>query len=191
MKICLATNNQHKVEEFVNMLQNSQIKIVTLNELGCFEDIDETEDTLEGNSMLKAAFIYEKYGVNCLADDSGLEIDALDGRPGVYSARYAGEYGNHEKNIQKVLEELGEFENKSAQFRTVITLIIEGVVSQVEGVVRGHITSVKKGTNGFGYDPIFIPEGYTKTFAEMTMEEKNPISHRGIALKKVIEILNK
>lgn len=191
MKICLATNNQHKVEEFISMLQNANFEIVTLKELGCHEDIEETEDTFEGNSMLKAKFIFEKYGVSCMADDSGLEIDALGGKPGVYSARYAGEYGNHDKNIQKVLDELEKIENKQAQFRTVITLIIDGVLTQVEGIVRGQISSVKKGQNGFGYDPIFIPDGFTKTFAEMTMQEKNPISHRGLALEKAIKILNK
>jgi XTP/dITP diphosphohydrolase len=189
MKICLATNNQHKVNEFKNMLQNESFDVITLNELGCFEDIEETETTLEGNSKLKAMFIYEKYKVNCLADDSGLEVDVLGGKPGVYSARYAGEHGNHEKNCVKLLEELKSSENRNAQFRTIITLIIDGVVSQVEGVVRGEISELKRGSNGFGYDPIFIPDGYSKTFAEMTMEEKNPISHRGIALEKVIKLL--
>ncbi len=190
MNLCLATNNTHKVEEMQALL-GKNFELMTLSQIGCFEDIPETADTFDGNSRQKAVFVKEKFGFDCIADDSGLEIDALNGEPGVFSARYAGEHGNHEKNIEKVLGQLLDIDQRGAQFRCVITLILEGKINQFEGIVRGTITREKSGSKGFGYDPIFIPEGYQKTFAEMTMEEKNPISHRGIAIDKMLEFLGK
>ncbi len=190
MNLCLATNNTHKVEEMQALL-GENFELMTLSQIGCFEDIPETADTFDGNSRQKAVFVKEKFGFDCIADDSGLEIDALNGEPGVFSARYAGEHGNHEKNIEKVLGQLLDIDQRGAQFRCVITLILEGKINQFEGIVRGTITREKSGSKGFGYDPIFIPEGYQKTFAEMTMEEKNPISHRGIAIDKMLEFLGK
>ncbi len=190
MKLCLATNNAHKVEEMQALLGNN-FELLTLNQISCFDDIPETMNTFDGNSWQKASYIKEKYGFDCIADDSGLEIDALNGEPGVFSARYAGEHGNHEKNIAKVLSRLENVEQRGAQFRCVITLILNGAVNQFEGIVRGKITREKYGSEGFGYDPIFIPDGFHKTFAEMTMEEKNPISHRGMAIDKMLAFLGK
>jgi XTP/dITP diphosphohydrolase len=190
MQFCLATNNKHKVEE-LQLLLGQTFQIITLDTIGCTEEIEETETTLEGNSRLKARYISDKYKVSTIADDSGLEVEALNGEPGVYSARYAGEHGNHEKNMAKLLENLKNQTNRTAQFRTSITLILDGEVHQFEGIVKGKIIYEKRGTMGFGYDPIFVPDGFEKTFAEMTTEEKNPISHRGKAIEKLLTFLTK
>lgn len=184
--ICLATNNLHKVEE-LQLLLGDKFDIKTLKDIGCFDEIEETENTIEGNSRLKAQYVFDKYGIDCLADDSGLEVDVLNGEPGVYSARYAGEHGNHDKNMDKLLENLKNQMDKSAQFITVLTYISNQEVQQFKGIVRGKIIDVKRGNMGFGYDPIFVPDGYEKTFAEMNTEEKNPISHRG----RAVELLKK
>jgi XTP/dITP diphosphohydrolase len=188
--ICLASNNEHKVEELKSLL-GSTFEIKTLKEIGCEEDIEETANTMAGNSLSKAQYVYNTYGVDCIADDSGLEVDALNGEPGVYSARYAGEHGNHEKNMDKLLFNLKGQENRSARFRTVITLILDGGVEMFDGTVEGRIIEEKRGNQGFGYDPIFVPNGLETTFAEMSMEEKNPISHRGRATAKLIFFLKK
>ncbi len=180
--LCLATNNAHKVEE-LQLLLGDRFEIKTLKDIGCFEDIEETEATIEGNSKLKAQYVFDKYGVDCVADDSGLEVDALGGEPGVYSARYAGEHGNHQKNMDKLLENLHSHTDKSAQFISVLTLITQTEIKQFKGIVRGKIIDTKRGNMGFGYDPIFVPDGFDTTFAEMTTEQKNPISHRGKAVE--------
>lgn len=188
MKLCLATNNAHKVEELQSLL-GEKFQLQTLNEIGCFDDIPETADTFEGNSLQKAMYIWERFQIDCIADDSGLEVEALNDEPGIYSARYAGEHGNHENNMAKLLQNLEGIENRAAQFRCVITLIINGISTHFEGIIRGKIIHEKRGSQGFGYDPIFVPEGYDRTFAEMSIEEKNPISHRGLAVTKMIEFL--
>ncbi len=188
MKLCLATNNAHKVEELQALL-GEKFQLQTLKEIGCFDEIPETTNTFDGNSLQKAMYVWERFRINCIADDSGLEVDALNGEPGVFSARYAGEHGNHEKNITKLLQNLGGIEHRSAQFRSVITLIINGVANNFEGIIRGKITNERRGSQGFGYDPIFVPDGYDRTFAEMSMEEKNPISHRGLAVAQMIDFL--
>jgi XTP/dITP diphosphohydrolase len=194
MKLCLATNNAHKVEELQALL-GEKFQLQTLKEIGCFDDIPETANTFDGNSLQKAMYVWERFKIDCIADDSGLEVDALNGEPGVFSARYAGtpsvgEQVNHAKNIEKLLRNLKGIENRAAQFRSVITLLINGESHFFEGIIRGKITQERHGEKGFGYDPIFMPEGYDRTFAEMTMEEKNPISHRGLAVAKMIEFLN-
>lgn len=188
MTICLATNNAHKVQELQQMLGGT-FTIKTLAEIGFTEEIEETETTFQGNSRLKARHIYDKYGMTTIADDSGLEVEALNGEPGIYSARYAGEHGNHAKNNAKLLAELTGKTNRNAQFRSVITLIHDNNETQFEGIVKGKINEELSGTDGFGYDPLFTPEGFDRTFAEMTMEEKNPISHRGLAVQKLVEHL--
>ena len=188
MKLVFATNNPHKVKELQSILGN-RFNILSLKDIGCFEEIPENSDTLEGNASGKAFYVYNKYKINCFADDTGLEIDALNGKPGVYSARYAGENKNSEDNMQKVLEELKGNNNRKAFFRTVISLIIDGKETQFEGVVHGNILKTPRGDSGFGYDPIFQPEGYTTTFAEMLLSEKNKISHRGNAVKKLVKFL--
>jgi len=194
MKLCLATNNAHKVEELQALL-GEKFQLQTLKEIGCFDDIPETANTFDGNSLQKAVYVWERFKIDCIADDSGLEVDALNGEPGVFSARYAGtpsvgEQVNHAKNIEKLLRNLKGIENRAAQFRSVITLLINGESHFFEGIIRGKITQERHGEKGFGYDPIFMPEGYDRTFAEMTMEEKNPISHRGLAVAKMIDFLN-
>lgn len=166
-------------------------EILTLQEIGCTEDIEETADTFQGNSLIKAQHVYENYNIDCIADDSGLEVDALKGAPGVYSARYAGEHGNHAKNMDKLLIALEGKENRQAQFRTVVTFMENGKPVQFEGIVKGQITLEKTGDRGFGYDPVFMPDGFDKTFAQMTSAEKNPISHRGKAIKDLFEYLKK
>jgi XTP/dITP diphosphohydrolase len=186
--LIFATNNKHKLEEITPLIQN-QFRVISLAEIGCNEEIEESADTLEGNACLKARYIFEKYGFDCFADDTGLEIDSLDGRPGVYSARYAGEPHNFEANIYKVLKELEGNKNRKARFRTVIILIINGIEFQFEGAIEGRILENIRGSNGFGYDPIFIPDGYSQTFAEMPLSEKNKISHRALALEKLIVFL--
>ena len=188
MEIVFATHNRNKLYEIQNLVGN-QYTLVNLNDIGCAEDIPETLPTIEGNASLKSHYVYEKYHHNCFADDSGLEVDALDGAPGVYSARYAGEPKDDNANTQKLLQQLHEVKNRNAQFRTVISLIIDGHETQFEGIVRGQIIHEKRGSMGFGYDPVFIPDGYDKTFAEMPLDLKNQISHRAIATNKLIDYL--
>ncbi len=187
-ELVFATNNPHKIEEIMYAV-GDYVKILSLAEIGCNEDIPETANTLEGNATLKSHYIYDTYHRNCFADDTGLEIDALDGRPGVYSARYAGPEHDHLKNIEKVLKELKGIHNRKARFRTVISLLIEGQELTFEGIVEGVITEKKSGSSGFGYDPVFRPDGFNKTFAEMDIETKNRISHRGKAVRKLIAYL--
>jgi len=189
MKIIFASNNKNKVQEIQNQVPKS-IQIVTLDEIGCTEDIAETGTTLEENAIIKANYITEKYDLPCFADDTGLEIDALNGEPGVYSARYAGEDKNADKNMELVLEKLSNSTNRKAQFKTVIALNINNEQHLFTGIVEGEIRNEKTGTKGFGYDPIFEPENLGKTFAEMSLEEKNKLSHRGRAVEQLIEFLS-
>jgi len=189
MKIVFATNNLHKLEEIRKAIGNKH-EIVSLKEIGFNEEIPETHDTLEGNASEKAFHIYNKYKLNCFADDTGLEIDALNGKPGVYSARYAGENPTFDDNMNKVLEKMEGKTNRLANFRTVISLIIDGKETQFEGICPGTIMTEKYGEDGFGYDPIFMPNGFPETFAEMDLSIKNDISHRGLATKKLIKYLN-
>lgn len=188
-KFVFATNNAHKLEE-VKALLGDKIELLSMKDIKCSADIPETETTLEGNALLKARYIYENYHINCFADDTGLEVEALNGAPGVYSARYAGEEHNSEANMKKLLHELEGAENRKAQFRTIFALIIEGKEHLFEGIVKGEIIKQRKGNAGFGYDPIFVPEGYTQTFAEMGSEEKNKISHRAKAVGKLCKFLH-
>lgn len=189
MKLVFATNNKHKIEEVQHLLkENFQLR--SLQNIGCKEELPETGTTLEANASQKAKYIYEKFGVNCFADDTGLEIEALNGQPGVYSARYAGEEKSAEKNIEKVLSTMKNITNRNAFFKTIISLIINNKNYLFEGLIQGTISTEVKGINGFGYDPIFIPIGYSKSFAEFSLEEKNKISHRGIAIRKLAEFLN-
>jgi len=189
MKLVFATQNENKVHEIQSLLPE-YFKIITLKDIRCFDEIPETAETLEGNSLLKASFISVAYNLNCFADDTGLEIEALDNRPGVYSARYAGPEKSSAENINKVLLELDGKTARNAQFRTIITLILNSSTFTFEGIVRGEIISEKRGENGFGYDPIFVPEGEVRTFAEMSLEEKNMHSHRARAFQKMIDFLN-
>jgi len=189
MKIVFATNNLHKLEEIRKAIGEKH-EIVSLNEIGFEEEIPETHDTLEGNASEKAFHIYDKFQLTCFADDTGLEIDALNGEPGVYSARYAGENPTFDDNMNKVLENMETQTNRSAKFRTVISLIIDGKETQFEGICPGNIMTERYGDDGFGYDPIFMPTGFQETFAEMDLSVKNEISHRGLATKKLIEFLN-
>ena len=189
MQLVFATNNHNKIKE-VQTLLPEKIKLLSLEEIGCFEDIPESQNTIKGNAIQKAEYIKTHYGYDCFADDTGLEIFALDGRPGVHSARYAGEQRDSEDNMNKVLMELESSSDRSAQFKTVITLYWEGVEHQFEGIVHGNIASIKTGSEGFGYDPIFIPEGETRSFAEMTLAEKNQFSHRARAIEKLVAFFN-
>ena len=189
MKLVFATNNLHKLKEVQEMLSNS-IEVLSLKDIGCFEDIEETEITLEGNAKLKADYITEKYGFDCFADDTGLEVEALDGKPGVYSARYAGEHGNAEKNMEKLLFELQNKSSRKAKFRTIIALNLRNKQYLFEGICDGEILNEKTGVKGFGYDPIFKPSNASYSFAEMNSEEKNIISHRGIAIQELVQFLN-
>ena len=191
MKLVFATNNAHKLEEIKEML-GSQHEIVSLKEIQCHEDIPEEQDTLEGNALQKARYIHEKYGLDCFADDTGLEIKALNNAPGVYSARYAGGEGHDAPaNMLKLLHELEGKENRKAQFRTAISLILDGKNYLFEGVIKGEIIKEKRGESGFGYDPVFQPEGYDKTFAELGNDIKNKISHRALAIQKLCEFLQR
>jgi XTP/dITP diphosphohydrolase len=190
MKLVFATNNLNKLKEVQEMLSNS-IEILSLNDINCFDEIEETALTLDGNAKLKANYIKQKFGYNCFADDTGLEVESLLGKPGVYSARFAGEPSNSEKNIQKILSELENKTNRKAQFRTVICLNIDESQYLFEGTCKGEILTRKQGEKGFGYDPIFKPEGYSTSFAEMSSKEKNKISHRGIAIQKLVQFLKK
>jgi XTP/dITP diphosphohydrolase len=188
MKLVFATNNKHKLSE-IRQLLSHKFSILSLDDIGVEEDLPENQNTLEGNAHEKAMYVFEKYGENCFADDSGLEIEALGGRPGVYSARYAGKKRDAFDNMQKVLSEMKEAGNRNARFKTVISLIIDGKEKQFEGVVYGTILEELRGKDGFGYDPIFQPEGFNKSFAEMSAEEKNLVSHRGMAVRKLVEYL--
>ena len=188
--IVFATNNSHKLEE-VRAIVSGVINVVSLSDIGCHDDIPETADTLEGNALLKARFVKDRYGYDCFADDTGLEVEALDGNPGVYSARYAGDEHDSNANMDKLLSELEGEQNRKARFRTVIALIMNGKEEFFEGIVIGQIIEEKRGKTGFGYDPIFMPDGYDETFAELGADIKNKISHRGIATRKFAERLSK
>lgn len=186
MTICFASNNPHKLAEIKRALGSEEIVILSLQEINCLEELPETRDTLEGNALQKAQYVFDNYHTPCFADDTGLEVDALSRAPGVYSARYAGEQRKSEDNINLLLTNLGQMSTREAQFRTVIALVgMEKDPIFFEGVVRGTIDRKRRGTSGFGYDPVFIPAGYTRSFAEMTLDEKNSLSHRGIAVKKL------
>lgn len=188
MQLVFASNNKNKILELQSMLPDT-ITILSLESIGCFEDIPETSDTIEGNAILKANYVSEKYGYECFADDTGLEIDALNGAPGVYSARYAGEQRNADDNMNKVLENLSDTNNRKAQFKTVIALNIDGKQHLFTGIAPGEITLEKIGNQGFGYDPIFRPLQYQKTFAQLSLDIKNKISHRGKATQQLIDFL--
>lgn len=188
-KLVFATNNAHKLEE-IRAILGDKVEILSLNDINCHADIPETADTLEGNAELKAAYIYTNYGLDCFADDTGLEVEALNGAPGIYSARYAGGEGHDsEANMKKLLTEMAGKTNRNAQFRTAICLIEKGNKHLFEGIVKGQIIDAKRGNSGFGYDPVFIPEGYNETFAEMGNTEKNKISHRACAVAALCEYL--
>lgn len=189
-KLIFATNNSHKLQEIRDLL-NCKFEIVSLKSIGINEDIPETADTLEGNAILKARFVHERTKMDCFADDTGLEVDALDGKPGVYSARYAGENATFDDNMDKLLRELRHKENRKARFRTVIALILDGNEYLFEGRVNGIILNHKTGTMGFGYDPVFLPEGFEKSFAEMEPGQKNAISHRGRSVQKLVNFLER
>lgn len=189
MKLVFASNNKNKIQEIQSLLPKS-INIVSLEDINCLEEIPETTDTIEGNAILKANYITEKYGFDCFADDTGLEVEALNGAPGVFSARYAGEPSDANANMQKLLAALENKTNRNAQFKTVITLNLNGEQYLFTGIAKGKITTEKSGNEGFGYDPIFQPLGFKETFAELSLEQKNQISHRGKATKKLIDFLN-
>ena len=188
MKLVFATNNRHKLDE-VRAIVGDRVEVLSLNDIECHDEIPETADTLQGNALIKARYIYDKYGLNCFADDTGLEVEALSGEPGVYSARYAGEECSSEANMQKLLHNLTGKSNRNAQFRTVIALIINGDEKLFNGIVKGSITEEKRGDSGFGYDPIFIPEGFSESFAQMSSEQKNSISHRYRATEQLSNYL--
>lgn len=190
MEICFATNNQHKLNE-VRSLLYPEVKIVSLEDIGCHEELKEDGATLEENALQKAEYVYQQFKIDCFADDTGLEVEALHGEPGVISARYAGEHRNNEDNIRLLLNKLKNHNNRKAQFRTVISLIIDGQIHKFQGVISGEIINEKRGDEGFGYDSVFIPDGYHRTFAEMTMAEKGKISHRGKAVEELVKFLKK
>lgn len=188
LQLVFASNNINKIKE-IQQLVPADIQILSLKDIGCEVDIPETADTIEGNAILKANYVTEHYGYPCFADDSGLEIDVLNGEPGVYSARYAGSQRNDDDNMNKVLEKLQNETNRKANFKTVIALNMNGEQHLFTGIINGEIIHEKRGTNGFGYDPVFVADGYQKTFAELTMEEKSTISHRGKAVKQLVSFL--
>ena len=188
MKLVFATNNKHKLQE-VRDIVGDRVEVLSLADIGCYDDIPETADTLQGNALIKARHIYEKYGFDCFADDTGLEVEALGGAPGVYSARYAGEECDSEANMRKLLENLTGKTNRNAQFRTVIALIINGEEMLFNGIVKGVIATEKNGDSGFGYDPIFVPEGHSASFAQMSSEMKNSMSHRFRATQQLSDYL--
>lgn len=190
-KLVFATNNAHKLEEVAAIL-GDQIELLSLNDIGCHTDIPETAETLEGNALLKSSFIFKNYGLDCFADDTGLEVESLGGAPGVYSARYAdGQGHDSQANMNKLLKEMEEKNDRKAQFRTIISLIEKGEERQFEGIVKGQITREKRGESGFGYDPIFQPDGYETTFAELGSDIKNRISHRARAVAALCDYLRK
>lgn len=187
-KIVFATNNKHKLDE-IRKITTGRIEILSLSDINCDEDIEETGTTLEENALIKARYIKNKYGYDCFGDDTGLEVEALNGEPGVYSSRYAGAQCNPQDNMNKLLDALQGINNRNAQFRTVIAVTLNNNEHLFEGVVKGHITTEKHGSNGFGYDPIFMPIGYNNTFGELSDEVKNGISHRAVAMEKLIAFL--
>lgn len=187
-ELVFATNNPHKLME-VRKATEGQFTILSLEDINCNEEIPETAETLEENASQKSHYVFDKYGYNCFGDDTGLEVEALGGKPGVYSARYSGPGHNHEKNIAKVLTELSGVSNRKARFRTVISLIIDGKEILFEGIVDGKILTERQGREGFGYDPVFMPDGYNLSFAQMSLDEKNQISHRGRAVQKLLNFL--
>lgn len=189
INLIFATSNQNKVLEIQKILPK-KFNIKSLKDLNYFEDVPENETTIEGNAIFKAKYIYEKFNINVFADDTGLEVEALNGEPGVHSARYAGTTRNSEKNIQKLLKNLKNIKNRNARFKTVIALIIDNKLHIFSGIVEGYILDSPKGNNGFGYDPIFCPNGFDKSFAELTLKEKNLISHRSLAMKKLIDFIS-
>lgn len=189
-ELVFATNNPHKIRE-IRAATGNRLNILSLEDIGCKEDLPETADTLEENAVMKARYVKDHYGYDCFADDTGLEVEALDGRPGVYSARYAGPEQDPGKNIKKLLGELEGKTNRKARFRTVIALLMKDQEYRFEGIADGTIRQAKAGTEGFGYDPVFQPDGYTITFAEMPLEEKNKISHRALAVQKLLAFLIK
>lgn len=189
MKLVFATHNQNKFKE-VQALMPSGIELVSLTDIDCHEDIPETSNTIEGNAALKVAYVKKHYGLDCFADDTGLEVKALDNAPGVYSARYAGQEANAENNMAKLLHNLSKKSDRSARFKTVISLAFKGKEMSFEGICKGVITKTKQGIKGFGYDPIFLPDGKSQTFAQMTLEEKSEIGHRGKAMQQLIAYLN-
>ncbi len=188
MPLVFASNNPNKIKEIQLLLPNT-LQILSLEDIGCLEEIPETAPTIEGNAIQKANYVTEKYGYPCFADDTGLEVAALDNAPGVYSARYAGEQKNADDNMAKLLDNLSDKANRKAQFKTVICLNLNGNQLLFEGIIKGEIIHEKRGSAGFGYDPIFIPNGYSNTFAEMSMSEKSKISHRGLAVEKLVAFL--
>jgi len=188
MQLVFASNNKNKIKE-IQLLVPQYIKVLSLEDIGCFEEIPETADTIEGNAIQKANYVTEKYGYNCFADDTGLEVEALNGEPGLYSARYAGEQKDATDNMDKLLNNLKGISNRNAQFKTVIALNLNGNQSLFTGIIKGKIIEEKIGSNGFGYDPIFVADGYSQTFAELTIEEKSIISHRGLAVKQLVNFL--
>ncbi|WP_299584405.1 non-canonical purine NTP diphosphatase [uncultured Sunxiuqinia sp.] len=188
MKLVFATNNPHKLRELQQLL-GDEIQLLSLADIGCNEEVPENQETLEGNAAEKSFFVFEKYGFNCFADDTGLEVDALNGEPGVYSARYAGEARCAEANMARLLDQLQGREDRTARFRTVISLIIDGKETQFEGIVEGQILKEKQGDAGFGYDPVFQPDGFSASFAAMDANQKNQISHRGRAVEKLVAYL--
>jgi XTP/dITP diphosphohydrolase len=189
LEICFATNNQHKIKEVQALLPLS-IKLLSLEEIGCLQELPETQNTIEGNSHQKAEFVFNNYKLNCFADDTGLEVQALKGKPGVLSSRYAGIPANPEKNIQKLLQELRNEVNRKARFKTVVTLLLNRNSKQFEGILNGKIIDNLRGDNGFGYDPVFLPAGFEITLGEMDSSLKNKVSHRGIAIGKLISFLS-
>lgn len=190
-RLVFATNNAHKLEE-VSAILGDKIELLSLKDIGCHTDIPETADTLEGNALLKSSYIFDNYHLDCFADDTGLEVEALHGAPGVYSARYAGGEGHDaQANMLKLLREMEGKENRKAQFRTAISLILDGKQYLFEGIIKGKIIREKRGDSGFGYDPIFVPEGYNQTFAELGNDIKNKISHRALAVNKLCDFLRR
>ena len=186
--LVFATNNQHKLEE-VRAILHDKLHIRSLAEIGCFDEIPETSPTIEGNALQKAQYIAEHFNASCFADDTGLEVEALDGRPGVYSARYAGEAATYDENVDKLLEELKSIPNRRARFKSVVALVDGAREVLFEGIINGTIINERRGTSGFGYDPVFVPEGYDQTFAEMPPALKNSISHRALAVEKLVNYL--
>ncbi|WP_262899234.1 RdgB/HAM1 family non-canonical purine NTP pyrophosphatase [Dawidia cretensis] len=189
IKLCFASNNKHKLEE-ISQVVGGYVDLLSLNDIKCFEELPETRDTMEGNSLQKAVYVLDHYHVPCFADDSGLEVEALKGAPGVYSARYAGDHRSNEDNIDLLLKNLYGDTNRRARFRSVITLVgLDEKPVYFEGIIPGTIIAGRRGTGGFGYDPVFVPEGHSRTFAEMSLEEKNAMSHRAIAVRKLADYL--
>jgi XTP/dITP diphosphohydrolase len=189
IRICFATNNQHKLYE-VRAALPPEIEVLSLDEINCFEELPETSDTIEGNSLQKARYVNENFGIACFADDTGLEVESLSGAPGVYSARFAGPQKSSDDNIRLLLHQLNGNDNRRAQFKTVITLVGLTPRPEVfEGIVKGTITQARRGTAGFGYDPVFLPDGFNVTFAEMDLNQKNSLSHRGLAVQKLVAFL--